>query len=175
MGIVLHFRNGHRVTLVDQGVDDRGAYLRLRHHLPTPGREAGPHWHPELTESWTVRHGQARFRIDGAETIAVQGDAAHAKAGAVHEFWTEAPDTVLDHEIRPPLRHWQMFQLWQALDAAGTTTRAGVPRNPLALALLWKYQDGYIAYVPLWLQRLFLGGLARLAHRTGYEERWLPA
>ncbi|WP_246023425.1 hypothetical protein [Nocardia yunnanensis] len=45
----------------------------------------------------------------------------------------------------------------------------------MALALLWKYQDGYLARIPVWLQRCLLGGLAALAHRTGYERRWLPA
>ncbi|WP_280267641.1 cupin domain-containing protein [Nocardia wallacei] len=174
MGTTLTFRNGHRVTLAEEGADEHGEYLRLEHHLPTPGREAGPHWHPVLAESWTVREGRLRFRIDGTEVTAAQGDSVSAPAGTVHEFWTEAPGTVVDHEIRPPLRHWQMFRLWQALDAAGKTTRAGVPRNPLALALLWEYQDGYLAGIPAWLQRLTLGGLARLARRTGYQRRWLP-
>ncbi|WP_280362686.1 cupin domain-containing protein [Nocardia wallacei] len=173
MGTTLTFRNGHRVTLVEEGADERGEYLRLEHHLPTPGREAGPHWHPVLAEHWTVRRGRVRFRINGTEVIAAQGDSATAPAGAVHEFWTDAPDTVIDHEIRPPLRHWQMFRLWQALDAAGKTSGTGVPRNPLALALLWDYQDGYLANIPAGLQRLVLGGLARLARRIGYERRWL--
>ncbi|WP_433560711.1 cupin domain-containing protein [Nocardia sp. CA-151230] len=175
METTLLFRNGHQVTLVEQGVDGRGEYLRLEHHLPTPGREAGRHWHPVLAESWTVRHGRIRFRIDGTDVLAEPGDSAHAAPGVVHEFWNETQDTVLDHEIRPPLQHWQMFRLWQALDAAGKTTRAGVPRNPLALALLWDYQDGYIAGIPPVLQRIVLGGLALLARSTGYERRWLPA
>lgn len=91
----------------------------------------------------------------------------------MHEFWSEAPDTVFDHEIRPPLRHWEMFRLWHNLDMAGKTTRARIPRDPLALALLWDYQDGYLAGPPAWLQRVVLGGLARLAVALGYSRRWL--
>ncbi|MCM6777175.1 cupin domain-containing protein [Nocardia sp. CDC159] len=173
MGTTLTFRNGHSVTLLDNGADERGPFLRLRHRMPAVGREAGPHWHPVLTESWTVRQGRLRFRIDGVETIAGQGDSLTAGPRAVHEFWTEAPETVIDHEIRPPLRHWEMFRLWQALDAAGRTTRAGVPWDPLALALLWEYQDGYLAGVPARVQRVVLGPLARLARALGYERRWL--
>ncbi|WP_280356817.1 cupin domain-containing protein [Nocardia otitidiscaviarum] len=170
----LTFRNGHRVTLVAEGTDEHGPYLRLRHLLPTPGRQAGPHWHPTLAERWTVRRGALRFRIDGTEVIARQGDSAVAPAGVVHEFWNEAPDTEIDHEIRPPLHHWAMFELWHALDAAGKTTVAGrVPRDPLALALLWDYQDGYLGGIPPRLQRTVLGGLARLARTLGYERRWL--
>ncbi len=168
---VLTFRNGHRVTLVDQGTDDRGPYLRLRHELPEPGRQAGPHWHPVLTEAWTVRQGAVRFRIDGRDILARPGDTVTAPAGAVHEFHNEARDTVLDHEIRPPLRHWQMFTLWSALDEAGATTGSGMPRNPLALALLWELQDGYLAGIPPLLQRIVFGSLATLARRTGYARR----
>ncbi|MGK8465673.1 hypothetical protein [Nocardia cyriacigeorgica] len=68
-----------------------------------------------------------------------------------------------------------MFQLWSSLDTAGKTTAAGVPRNPLALALLWDLQDGYLAGIPAPGQRVLLGGLARLARTTGYHRRWLPA
>ncbi|WP_328392250.1 hypothetical protein [Nocardia sp. NBC_00416] len=96
----------------------------------------------------------------------------HAPARAVHEFWNESPDTVLDHEIRPLLRHLDMFTLWSALDGAGATTRSGIPRNPLALALLWNLQDGYLAGIPAWLQRAILGSLAAIARRTGYARRW---
>ncbi|AVH24366.1 cupin domain-containing protein [Nocardia cyriacigeorgica] len=168
------FRDGHRVTLVARGVDDDGPYLRLQHQLPVPKRQAGPHWHPELAESWTIRTGRVRFRIDGTEVTANPGDTVTAAPRAVHEFWSELPDTVVDHEIRPPLRHWQMFQLWANLDTAGKTTAAGVPRNPIALALLWDLQDGYLAHIPAPVQRILLGGLARLARATGYHRRWLP-
>ncbi|NEW41511.1 cupin domain-containing protein [Nocardia cyriacigeorgica] len=170
----LTFRNGHRVTLIDEGVDDNGPYLRLQHLLPAPKRQAGPHWHPELAEHWTIRAGRIRFRIDGTEVIADPGDTVTAPPRTVHEFWSELPDTVIDHEIRPPLRHWQMFQFWSTLDNAGKTTAAGLPRNPIALALLWDLQDGYLAKIPVPVQRVLLGGLARLARATGYHRRWLP-
>ncbi|MBL1077865.1 cupin domain-containing protein [Nocardia sp. 2] len=170
----LTFRNGKRVTLVEQGVDEQGAYLVLEHLLPRAERQAGPHWHPVLAEEWTVLRGRVRFRIDGVESFAGEGDSAVAAGGVVHEFWSVTPETVVRHVIRPPLRHWEMFRLWHALDAAGKTTSAGVPRNPLALALLWDYQDGYLAGIPAGAQRVVLGGLARLARRCGYERRWLP-
>jgi|GEM_PF-1977195 len=159
------FRSGHQVTRIAEGVDEDGPYLHLRHRLPIPGRQAGPHWHPVLSERWTVRSGQLRFRIDGDTVIAHPGDSVSAPAHAVHEFWSEAPDTEIDHEIRPPLHHWEMFTFWQALDAAGRTTRSGVPRNPLDLALLWQYQEGYLTGLPVWLQHNVFGALAALARR----------
>ncbi|WP_327147534.1 cupin domain-containing protein [Nocardia sp. NBC_01329] len=170
---VITFRNGHRVTVLDEGTDDTGPYLRLRHELPTPGRQAGPHWHPVLTEAWTVQQGRLAFRVDGQEIAAGPGETVRAAARTVHEFRSEVPDTVLDHEIRPPLRHLEMFTLWSALDRAGATTRSGAPRNPLALALLWELQDGYLAGIPAGIQRVIFGGLAAFARRTGYARRWI--
>ncbi|ONM46847.1 cupin domain-containing protein [Nocardia donostiensis] len=168
----LTFRSGHRITLLAEGSDENGPYLRLRHELPHPRRQAGPHWHPVLSERWTVHAGCLRFRIDGREIVAGPGDTVSAPARTVHEFWSEEPDTVVVHEIRPPLQHWRMFTVWRNLDNAGKTGTAGVPRNPLALALLWSHQDGYLAGIPPWLQRALLGGLARVTRMTGYEQRW---
>ncbi|MEU8897818.1 cupin domain-containing protein [Nocardia sp. NPDC048505] len=168
----LLFRSGHRVTFVEEGSDEHGPYLRLEHELPE-GRQAGPHWHPVLAETWTVRRGRLRFRIDGRTVLAQAGNSVAAGARSVHEFWCEEPGTLIDHEIRPPLRHWEMFRLWHALDAAGKTTKSGVPRNPLLLGLLWDYQDGYLGGIPAAAQRWILGGLAGLARRVGSERRWL--
>ncbi|MDA3646907.1 cupin domain-containing protein [Saccharopolyspora indica] len=169
----LIFRNGHRVTRLAEGRDDDGPFLRLEHRIPRPERQAGSHWHPALAERWTVQQGRVRFRVAGKDIDAGPGETVAAAAGQVHRFRTDSPEVVLLHEIRPPLRHWQMFQLWRSLDAAGRTTRNRVPRNPLAVALLWEYQDGYLAGVPAALQRIVLGGLAALARATGYEARCL--
>lgn len=167
---ILTFRDGRRVEVVEAGPD----VLRLRHRLPEPGRQAGPHRHPVLTETWTVTRGRLRFRIGGRVVSAGPGDTVHAPAGVLHSFDSVEPGTELEHEIRPPLRHLDMFRLWSALDRAGRTTRSGVPRDPLALALLWRLQDGYLGGIPAPVQRLLLGGAARLAVRLGYQRRLLP-
>jgi mannose-6-phosphate isomerase-like protein (cupin superfamily) len=167
----LVFRDGRRVTFVAEGSDEEGPFLRIEHRLPRPARQAGPHWHPLLIERWTVRRGRLRFRIDGRELVLGPGESTSAGARQVHEFSTLTADVVLDHEVRPPLQHRRMFELWHALDTAGATTRSGLPRNPLALALLWQAQDGYLAGVPAWLQHAIFGGLARLSRALRYEQR----
>jgi hypothetical protein len=37
---------------------------------------------------------------------------------------------------------------------------------------LWELQDGYLAGIPVSFQRIFFGGLSRLARTAGYEEKW---
>jgi hypothetical protein len=65
--------------------------------------------------------------------------------------------------VWPPGHHRQKFELWHRLDLAGKTQRHGVPKDPLALGMLWELQDGYLAGVPVSIQKAFFGGLARLA------------
>lgn len=171
-GDVLVFRDGHQVRFLAEGTDDRGDFLRIEHTWTSPGLMAGPHWHPALTESFTLDRGSVRFRIDGRDHTPGPGESTTVRPRQVHEFRNEGQLLVLRHEVRPPMRHREMFELWHRLDTAGQTGRSGVPRNPLALALLWECQDGYLAGVPAVLQRLVLGGLARLARVTGYASRW---
>lgn len=169
----LTFRNGHRVTLVAEGTDEHGPYLRLRHLLPTPGRQAGPHWHPTLAERWTVRRGALRFRIDGTEVIARQGDSAVAPAGVVHESRNEAPTP------RSTTRSARHCTTGPCSNSGTHSTPPERPPWPAAsprptgprpaVGLPGRLSRG----IPPRLQRTVLGGLARLARALGYERRWL--
>ncbi|WP_188830790.1 cupin domain-containing protein [Nocardia camponoti] len=170
-GSVLNFRSGNRITLVDQGADGDGEYLRIEHVIPQTGRLVGPHWHPILQETFHVRAGQLRFRVDGVETTAGPGTTVVVKPRATHEFWNDSSETVLEHEVRPPLHHWEMFEFMSRLDQAGRMTKLGLPRNPLALGLLWEYGDGYVAGPPPALQRAVFGNIAKLARTLGYERK----
>ncbi|GAA1550004.1 cupin domain-containing protein [Brevibacterium picturae] len=172
----LLFRDGHSVRFVEQSFDGDGEFLRIEHRWPSVGRMAGPHWHPELTERFRVVRGSVRFRIDGRDHIATPGQTLTVGPRRVHQFWNEETGLVLDHEVRPPLCHRQMFELWHRLDFEGKTTRAGMPRNPLDLGLLWELQDGYLAKIPVTVQRAVLGGLARIARkRRNFGSRPRPS
>ena len=170
--IALVHCDGHRVVFLDEGKDERGEYLTVEHVWTRPGPMAGPHWHPVLAETFRVREGRMRFRLDGREFVLGLGEGVTVRPGEVHRFWNEGVGRLrVVHEVRPPGHHREMFELWHRLDLAGKTSRQGVPVNPLALALLWELQDGYLAGVPASLQRFVFGGLAHLARLTGYEER----
>ena len=174
-GELVH-RDGHRVAFLEEGRDGRGEYLVIEHVWTRPGTMAGPHWHPVLQEMFSVREGRMRFRVDEREFELGPGECVTVHPGEVHRFWNEGEGRLrVLHEVRPPGRHREMFELWHRLDLAGKTNRHGVPKDPLALGLLWELQDGYLAGVPASLQRLVFGGLARLARLVGYQERLMES
>ena len=169
-GDALVHRDGHRVRFLEEGADEGGEYLLIEHLWTRTGMMAGPHWHPVLTESFAVEEGGMRFRVDGRQFCLGPGEMVTVRPGQVHQFWNEGGGRlVVTHEVRPPLGHRRMFELWHRLDRDGKTTRRGIPRDPLWLGLLWELQDGYVAGVPASLQRLVFGGLARLARLFGYQ------
>ena len=165
-------RDGHRVAFLEEGRDGRGEYLVIEYVWTRPGMMAGPHWHPVLTETFRVREGRMRFRVDGTEFVLGPEEGVTVRPGEVHRFWNEGRGRLrVVHEVRPPGHHREMFEVWHRLDLAGKTNRQGVPKDPLALGHLWELQDGYLAGVPATLQRLVFGGLARVARLLGYRER----
>ncbi len=170
-GDLVH-QDGHRLAFLEEGRDGRGEYLMIEHVWTRPGMMAGPHWHPVLAEAFRVREGQMRFRVDGREFVLGPGEGVTVRPGEVHRFWNEGEGRLrVVHEVRPPGHHREMFEVWHRLDRAGKTNRQGVPKDPLALGLLWELQDGYLAGIPAPLQRLVFGGLARVARLLGYRER----
>ncbi|WP_408010035.1 hypothetical protein ACJROX_07020 [Pseudalkalibacillus sp. A8] len=66
---VLVHPDGTTITLLDQGTDEQGEYLIVEHLVIKRGTMNGPHWHPVLTESFTVKEGMMGFIVDGTEQL----------------------------------------------------------------------------------------------------------
>jgi mannose-6-phosphate isomerase-like protein (cupin superfamily) len=145
--------------------------LRLEHRASRETLLAGPHWHPVLRERFAVREGRLALAVDGTWRSLGPGDIVEIPPGAVHEFRVEEPELVMDHEVSPPGRHRQMFEVMFALDHLGRLGRGGVPLDPLAIGLLWRFGDGYLAGPPPVLQRALFGALDRLARALGHHRR----
>ena len=85
-GDALVHRDGHRVAFLEEGRDGRGEYLVIEHVWTRPGMMAGPHWHPVLTETFRVREGRMRFRVDGREFVLGPGGCVTVRPGEGHGF-----------------------------------------------------------------------------------------
>lgn len=167
---ILTHSDGTVISLLDQGTDHYGDYLIVEHLVTKSGPLNGPHWHPMLKESFTVKQGKMRFIVDGEEHVLGSGQHIEIYPKQVHQFWNESKDRLIAiHEIRPPGNHWNMFKLIHKLEVQNSLNSKGIPRNPLWLGMAWECIDGYLDGPPIFLQKMVLGGLARLAHAIGYR------
>jgi quercetin dioxygenase-like cupin family protein len=167
-GVLVH-PDGSTVTCLEWNTDDQGEYLLVEHNISRNGAINGPHWHPSLTETFTIIQGTMRFRVDGKDIWAGPSERLTVTPGQVHQFWNESDgQMIMRHEIRPPGNHWQMFMLIHKLETEGKLNKKGIPSNPLWLGLAWKSMDGYIAGLPVTVQKVVMGGLARIANALGY-------
>ena len=74
----------------------------------------------------------------------------------------------------PALRTETAFEALAGLARDGKTTRAGVPKNPLRVALILRHFEDeiYLARPPLAVQRVLFGTLAKLGRLLGYRAQY---
>jgi hypothetical protein len=109
--------------------------------------------------------------VAGLERRYRPGDAVIVPAGVPHAAWTADEDDVhVLVDFRPALRTEIAFETLAALARDGTTTAAGVPRNPLRLALVLRAFEKEIRFVrpPMAVQNAVLGPLAAVGRMLGY-------
>ncbi|WP_152655560.1 cupin domain-containing protein [Oceanobacillus sp. CFH 90083] len=170
LGKELVHPDGRTVTFLQEGQDEDGEYITLRHRMTQQGAVNGAHYHPLLKETFKMIEGKMRFLVDGEEITLEAGEEITIHPNQVHQFWNVSQGNLeVVHEIRPPGLHWKMFVLMHKLECEGKLTKNGIPRNPLWLGIAWKCIDGYLDGPPRFIQKIILGGLATLAENLGYK------
>jgi quercetin dioxygenase-like cupin family protein len=136
----------------------------------------GPHHvHPQQEERFEVLSGRLGLRAEGIERVHGAGDVIVVSAGSPHAAWNAGDDEVhVLVDFRPALRTETAFETLAGLARDGKTTRAGVPKNLLQLALILRHFEGEIYFVqpPLAVQRVILGVLAKVARLLGYRAEY---
>ena len=117
-----------------------------------------------------------RFRMRRKRVVAGPGELVVVAPGVPHDFANigDAP-ALVRVDIRPALKMEQLFETAVALAEQGRTMMNGIPK-PLDLALFTREFEDEVqaAFPPLWVQRLALAPLARLAGRRGHGARYAP-
>ncbi len=149
--------------------------LRMRWSLQHGGR-VPEHIHPRAQERFEIESGVVRFWLDGHELIRGPGERLAIPAGVPHRFaHAGSPGQVCGFvELEPGLLMRRFFEAVSGLSREGRSTRHGVPRNPLQLAVFADHfrDDFQTTQPPRALQRLILPPAAALARRLGYEEHY---
>jgi quercetin dioxygenase-like cupin family protein len=170
--------SGERITFRETAADTDGELLAIDLELAPGGRvPAGLHRHPEQEERFEVARGRMRFRIRRERIFAGPGEAVVVPPGVPHDFANAGDEPALVRvEVRPALAMERLFETAGGLAADGRTFGNGMPK-PLELALFTREFEREVqaAFPPLWMQRVALAPLARLARRRGYGARYAPA
>ncbi len=166
---------GLRTVFRKTAQDTSGELLRVD-WIGEPGWTTGPdHIHPRQEERFEVLSGKLGLRVEGVERILDEGEVITAPAGSPHAAWNAGDDGV--HaliDFMPALRTETAFETLAGLARDGKTNEAGVPKNPLRLALILREYEDEIYFVrpPLAVQRVIFGVLAKVGRLLGYRAEY---
>jgi quercetin dioxygenase-like cupin family protein len=147
---------GETVTFQRTSADSGGEVVIAEVTLEPGGSVAGPHVHPNQTETFQILAGAVRFRLGRGRLVATTGETVVVEAGTAHAFWNAGEGRArFLCEIRPALGFERLLQTMFALARDGKTNRRGVP-HPLRLAAIADHHrhDVQLPVVPLPVQRL---------------------
>ena len=168
---------GHRIVFRKTTQETDGELLQME-WIGGPGWRAGPvHVHSWQEERFEVLSGTLGSRVAGVERAHKPGDGAVVvPAGVEHTVWNGGDEEVRALvEFRPASsRSELMLETVFGLAQDGKLSKAGIPRNPLRLALIvHDYEDQiYLARPPLAVQRALFGALASVGRLLGYRAEY---
>ncbi len=169
---------GERITFLKTTRETNGELLRFEYVLP-PRFYIPEHFHPRQEERHEVLSGSLRGRVGGQERNYREGERVVGPAGVPHAWQNPSSDEELRlvSELRPPLAFETILETTFGLARDGKTTKQGIPKNPLQIAVLADDSRGmfYASQVPIAVQEGFLTLLALLAsvgRLLGYKARY---
>ncbi len=163
-------------TVFRKTARDTGGELLQVDWIGEPGWTTGPdHVHPRQEERFEVLSGKLGLRVEGIERVLDEGAVITAPAGSQHAAWNASDEEV--HaliDFRPALRTETAFETLAGLARDGKTNEAGVPKNPLLLALIMREYEDEIYFVrpPVAVQRVIFGVLAKVGRLLGYRAEY---
>jgi quercetin dioxygenase-like cupin family protein len=167
---------GHRIAFRKITRDTDGELLQMD-WIGGPGWKAGPtHVHSFQEERFEVVSGTLGSYVAGTERTLRPGEEVVVPAGIAHTAWNAGEGEV--HalvELRPAsVRTETMLETVFGLAQDGKLAKAGIPKNPLRLALIVRdYEDQiYLASPPLAVQRALFGALAEVGRLLGYRAEY---
>jgi quercetin dioxygenase-like cupin family protein len=166
---------GERITFLQTTHETNGKLLRFEYVLP-PGFTTPEHVHPHQEERHEILSGMLRGRVGDQERDYGKGERVVGPAGVPHAWQNPSRDEQLRFvsELRPPLVFETILETTFGLARDGKTTKQGIPKNPLQLAVLVDETRGmfYSSRVPVAVQEAFLelfGVLASVGRLLGYK------
>lgn len=168
-------------AVILRGNEDRGQGPGIVHLTARPGAAVvGEHFHPNMTERFTVFSGRLDASIAGKTFSLGPGQSAMVEAGVVHDWWnsskTEEAHVLIEIERAPgadqidPNRFELMIGMLFGLANAGRVDKRGRPFPLQAAVIVREFADVVVfTQPPPAIQRVALGILVPLANLLGYR------
>jgi quercetin dioxygenase-like cupin family protein len=170
--VIVNPVTGDRMTILYSSLDHDGSYTKIRFDLPLGGEGSPLHYHPGMSETFTVLKGCLDMEVGakGDRRILQAGEQVHVPAGTHHSFRNSSNDWVtFITENRPASGFEQFIRGMFGLAIDGRVNAKGMPSNLFHLALLLKKADIVLVGVPPMLQALLFGALIRVGNWIGVE------
>ncbi len=173
-------KTGEKVTWLETTQDTNGELLRFEWIVP-PRFFIPEHVHPHQEERHEILSGTLWARVGGREQIFREGQKVVGPPGVPHSWRNPSinEELRLVSEMRgEALREFEaLFETSYGLARDGKTTKSGVPKNPLQLAVLVSETKNmfYFTQPPMPVQRPFLAlfeVLASIGRLLGYKARY---
>lgn len=160
---------GERFKWHQTGADTGGRLVRHEGWVQPGGGVRLEHVHRHSEERFELLAGRMALEIDGRRSTLHAGDHATAPAGVPHRWWNDGDDELhFVVEIEPPLRFEALIETMFRLAREGMTDATGRPHFRYLLAVAREFEDEvYVTRPPLWVQRLVVGAIARVARAAG--------
>jgi len=165
---------GETLTMIVSEDENGGAMQLYRVYLP-PHRPSPPlHFHLAFTEKFTAMEGSLDMYM-GRERRLVRlrpGESLTAELRQPHTFANNSDQPcTMTVETRPAGGVVRAFQFAYGIANDGGAARDGLPRNPILRLRFIAISQGFLAGVPLPLQKIVFGVATVLAKVTGLERR----
>jgi quercetin dioxygenase-like cupin family protein len=163
--------SGERAVVQVGTEETGGSRLVVDLYLRPGGGMTGKHYHPAMTERFSVVSGSITFTLNGVQRVAQAGETIEIPPGTVHDFWNPAEtEAVARVEVEPGARFMEMIKNGFGLAQDGKTDAKGRP-NLLQISLFAQEFADVIRYVqpPPAAQKVMFAVLAPIAKRLGYR------
>ena len=154
-----NMKTGETLTLLISGDDNNGANCKYEIFLPAFRPSPPLHYHTDFTETFTVIKGALDFYTGREEkhTRLKPGESITAGLNELHRFANDHPyPVVFTVEAKPAGGIVKAFQLAYGVANDGGAAQDGLPESKLTRFYFIRLSGGYLATVPLFIQKTVL-------------------